>query len=68
MSQRIVTFHYTLTDPDGVQIDSSIGHEPLSFLEGQAQIIPGLEEHLLTLQPAEKGRVTVPAAEAYGAR
>lgn len=68
MSQRVITFHYTLSDPQGETIDSSQGHEPLSFLEGQGEIIPGLERHLQGMKAQEKAKVTIPAAEAYGAR
>ena len=68
MSQRVLTFHYTLTDAKGTKLDSSVGQEPLTFLEGQGQIIPGLEDSLKTLQVGDKKRVQVPAAQAYGER
>jgi FKBP-type peptidyl-prolyl cis-trans isomerase SlyD len=66
MSQRVITFHYTLTNSAGQQLDSSAGGEPLAFLEGAGQIIPGLEIHLKTMKSGDKRRVLVPAKDAYG--
>lgn len=66
MNQRVVTMYYTLTDKDGTVLDSSRGGEPLEYLEGAQNIIPGLEKELLSLKAGDKKKVTVPAAEAYG--
>jgi FKBP-type peptidyl-prolyl cis-trans isomerase SlyD len=66
MSARVISFHYTLTDSAGKELDSSAGSEPLTFMEGAGQIIPGLERHLLALKLGEKKRVTVKAKDAYG--
>ena len=63
---RVVTMHYTLTDNSGKVIDSSVGNEPLTYLEGSGNIIPGLENALLTLQTGAKTQVKVPAKDAYG--
>ena len=41
-----VSFHYTLTDDEGQQLDSSAGKEPLAYLHGSGNIIPGLENAL----------------------
>jgi FKBP-type peptidyl-prolyl cis-trans isomerase SlyD len=66
MPQRVISFHYTLTDSTGKTLDSSDGSEPLTFLEGVQQIIPGLERELTGLKPGDKKLVTVRAADAYG--
>lgn len=63
---RVVSFHYTLRDPSGRVLDSSAGGEPITYVEGAGQIIDGLDEQLRDAQVAEKRRVTVPAAKAYG--
>jgi len=68
MSQRVISFHYTLTNTRGETLDSSRGDHPLSFLEGAGQIIPGLETHLRTMQSGDKRKVHVKAADAYGPR
>lgn len=64
----VVSFHYTLTDSKGEKLDSSVGHEPLTFMEGVGQIIPGLEKELTKLKLKEKKKIIVPAKEAYGLR
>jgi FKBP-type peptidyl-prolyl cis-trans isomerase SlyD len=68
MNNQVISFHYTLTDPHGKQLDSSAKAEPLTFIEGQGQIIPGLETHLTAMKVGDKKRVTVAAREAYGER
>ena len=68
MSAKVISFHYTLTDPSGKRLDSSEGDEPLSFLEGVGQIIPGLESALSKLKVGEKKQIKVAAKDAYGTR
>ncbi|HEX5036909.1 MAG TPA: peptidylprolyl isomerase [bacterium] len=68
MNPRVVTFHYTLTDPAGKTLDSSVGQEPMTYMEGAEQIIPGLEKQIQALKAKDKKKIQVPAAEAYGAR
>lgn len=68
MNRRVVTFHYTLRDPEGRVLDSSAGNPPVSYLEGAGQIIDGLDQRLRTVEAGVKTRVQVPAAEAYGER
>lgn len=62
----VVSIHYTLSLADGETVDSSEGDEPLAYLHGHEQIVPGLEKALSGLEPGAKLKVTVPAAEAYG--
>lgn len=66
MKNRVVAFHYELKNQAGEVLDSSAGGEPLSFVEGQQQIIPGLEEQLKSMAKGDKKKVTVAAAKAYG--
>jgi FKBP-type peptidyl-prolyl cis-trans isomerase SlyD len=68
MSQKIISFHYKLTVADGKILDSSEGREPMTFLTGGEQIIPGLEKELLALKVGEKKQVKIPSAAAYGPR
>jgi FKBP-type peptidyl-prolyl cis-trans isomerase SlyD len=60
--------HYTLTSPDGEVIDSSKGKDPLAYLHGHGNIIPGLEKQLEGKVAGDKLVAEVPAAEAYGER
>jgi FKBP-type peptidyl-prolyl cis-trans isomerase SlyD len=66
MSQKVISFHYTLTDSAGTTLDSSAGGEPLTFLEGVGQIIPGLESHLRSMKVGDKKHVTIKAKNGYG--
>ena len=68
MSQRHITFHYTLRDEAGHVLDTSSGGEPMAFVEGAGQIIDGLEEQLRRMAAGEKCRVAVPPERAYGLR
>lgn len=61
-----VLFHYTLTDEEGTQLDSSKGKEPLAYLHGHKNIIPGLEQAMEGKQADDVMVVTVEAADAYG--
>lgn len=63
---RVVSIHYTLTDDQGAVIDSSRGSDPLQYLEGAGNIIPGLEKEVREMKLGEKKNVKIPAAEAYG--
>lgn len=62
----VVSFNYTLKDADGNIIDQSPEGQPLPYLHGAGNIIPGLENALLGKTVGEKISVHVPAAQAYG--
>lgn len=62
----VATIHYTLTDNEGAVIDSSVGDEPLSYLSGTGNIIPGLDEALVGCEPGDKKKVTVEPGQGYG--
>ena len=61
-----VSIHYTLTTPGGEQLDSSIGEEPLLYLHGMGNIIPGLEAALVGKSVGDKFNVSIEPAQAYG--
>lgn len=63
---RVVTMHYELTGPDGTVLDSSKGREPLTYLHGHGNLIPGLESRIVGTEPATTLEVLVPAKEGYG--
>ena len=66
MTHHVISFHYTLTDSNGKQLDSSRSVQPLTFLSGVGQIIPGLEKILVAMKSNERKTVIVPSIEAYG--
>jgi len=47
-------------------VDTNKGAEPLEFIIGKGQIIPGLEKALVGMGEGESGDIMVPAPEAYG--
>src|SRR5262249_33340186 len=65
---RVVTFHYHLTDPDGTAIDSSLEREPLTILFGHGASIPGLEQALAGHVAGDRFDVVVPPEQGYGVR
>ncbi len=65
-NDKVVSIHYTLTNKDGNVIDTSDGREPLTYIQGKQNIIPGLENALAGKDVGNKVNVTVPPAEAYG--
>ena len=64
-NNNVVSFHYTLTNAEGEPRDKSQG-EPLAYLHGAGNIIPGLEKALEGKTVGDKFTVTIPAAEGYG--
>ena len=65
-NDSVVAFHYTLTDDNGTEIDSSKGQDPLTYLHGHGGIIPGLERELAGKTTGDAMKVTVQPAEGYG--
>lgn len=67
--KKVVSFHYTLTDEQGEQLESSREREqPMAYLHGARNIIPGLEKAMTGKSAGESFQVTVEPAEAYGDR
>jgi FKBP-type peptidyl-prolyl cis-trans isomerase SlyD len=62
----VVRMHYTLKDDSGATIESSHGREPLTYLHGYGQLIPGLERSLDGSSSGVKTSITVPPKDAYG--
>jgi FKBP-type peptidyl-prolyl cis-trans isomerase SlyD len=62
----VVSMHYRLTDEAGTELDSSRGGEPLNYLHGAGNIIPGLEKALTGKIEGDSLQVNVAPADAYG--
>ena len=65
---KVVNIHYTLTDNEGVIIDTSQGREPLTYLHGAGNIIEGLESELEGKVSGDKLEVTIAPENGYGLR
>jgi len=64
--KSVVTFHYTLTNSDGEELDSSAGRDPMKYLHGASNIVPGLEKELSGKLAGDKLKVKVQPDEGYG--
>lgn len=63
---QAVTIHYSVKDDKGNKVDSSEGKAPLSFISGQNQVIPGMEENINGMLIGSKKTFTVQPEDAYG--
>jgi FKBP-type peptidyl-prolyl cis-trans isomerase SlyD len=64
-NNQIVSIEYTVKTGDEV-VDSNVGSEPLVFMFGKNQVIPGLESRIANMSISEKADLLIPSAEAYG--
>ncbi len=62
----VVKVHYTGKHTTGQIFDSSIGQEPLAFVIGEGQMIPGFENGILGMATGSKKTIQIPFMEAYG--
>ncbi len=65
---KVVTFHYILTEVDGDQIEDSRSGDPVASLHGSGSILPALEKALEGKQAGDKLSITLPPEQAYGER
>lgn len=65
---KVVKIEYTVKTEEGVLVDTSEGNEPLAYLHGHKNIIPGLENALVGKGVEDELSVTVTPDEAYGER
>lgn len=65
---KVVLIHYTLTEKGGEELDSSRGQDPLPYLHGEGNIVPGLEQALGGRKVGDKLEVEVSPQDGYGER
>lgn len=65
---KVAAFHYTLTGTDGKVLDTSSGGDPLTYLHGADNIVPGLEREMEGKQVGDQFQVTVDPVDGYGER
>jgi FKBP-type peptidyl-prolyl cis-trans isomerase SlyD len=68
IADRVVTIHYTLKDDAGDVLDSSAGGEPLAYIQGHGNLVPGLEKALEGKQGGHTLAVAVAPEDGYGRR
>jgi FKBP-type peptidyl-prolyl cis-trans isomerase SlyD len=64
----VASIDYTLTNDSGEVLDSSSGREPLAYLHGYGNLIPGLEKELEGKVKGDTLTAVIPPSEAYGVR
>ncbi|HET6336250.1 MAG TPA: peptidylprolyl isomerase [Polyangiales bacterium] len=65
-AQHVISIDYTLTDDQGRTLDTSQGREPLAYLHGAGNIVPGLEKALEGQEVGATLEVSVTPEEGYG--
>ena len=63
---HVVSIHYTLRDEAGAIIDRSAEGEPLAYLHGHGNLIPGLERELAGKSAGDRLEVRIAPADGYG--
>ena len=63
---KVVSFHYSLREEGGNTIESNTDTQPMLYLHGHRNILPGLEEALENKQEGDSVEVTLPPEKAYG--
>ena len=63
---RVVSINFVLRDENGEMLDQSEEGQPLEYLHGHHDIVPGLEKALEGKHVGEHVRVIIPPSEAYG--
>ena len=64
--RTVALFNYTLTNAAGDVVDSSDGREPLAYLHGTGNIVPGLEKEMTGKKAGDKFNVVVQPEDGYG--
>ena len=65
---RVVRFHYTVSEPGQAPVETSRDRDPMAILVGHGNIIPGLEAAMMDKAEGDSFDVTVGPDEAYGER
>lgn len=63
---RVVVVNYRLMDETGAEIDSSEVSQPISYLHGNGQILPGLERELEGKVVGEEATIVVSPEDGFG--
>ena len=67
-ANKVVSFHYTLSEVGGEQLEASDRGHPMTYVVGHGNVLAGLERAMLGRQVGDKFEVTLSPAEGYGAR
>jgi len=65
---KVVSFYYGVREAGGRLLDRTAYGEPLTYLHGAGNLVPGLEKALSGKSSGDRVEVTLPPEEAYGVR
>ena len=65
---KVASIHYTLKNIKGDVLDSSVGQQPLTYLHGAGNLIPGMEEGLEGKVAGNKFELNIAPEKGYGER
>lgn len=65
---KVVLFHYTLTDETGNELENSHDVDPMAYLHGHNNMMPALEAAMAGKSVGDTFEITLPPEEAYGQR
>ncbi len=65
---KVASIHYTLTNNEGNILDSSAGREPLTYIHGTGNLIPGMEEGMQGKKKGDKFNLKVTPEKGYGVK
>lgn len=65
-TNKVIGLIYTLKDTDGELIEERASDDPLMFIQGADQLLPGVEKAIAGQKVGYKTEVRLTAAEAYG--
>lgn len=63
---KVAGIHYTLRDSSGTILDTSDGRDPLFYLHGAGNLIPGMEEGLEGKEKGDKFQLKISPEKGYG--
>ncbi len=66
VKNKVGFIHYELKDEQGQVLDSSAGREPLGYIQGIGNLIPGLESELEGKKIGDKISTVIQPKDAYG--
>ncbi len=63
---RSVTIEYVLTLDDGSVASTNVGQDPLTYTQGESEILPALENAMTGMKSGDQKKISLPAEDGYG--
>lgn len=63
---KLIAFYFTMSLASGKELDSNRGGEPMVFQSGIGEMLPAVEEQLVSMEPGQAATIILPPERAYG--